>query len=260
MIFMDYFAVSDIGKHRDTNEDCYLADSESSLFIVADGMGGQNAGEIASRTAIDNFFSYFKKNFSRKNFTYAESEKNADKNTVIDDSIQKILIDCAGYANEKIFTLGSENKDFSGMGTTLTGVFIFNDNAYVIHVGDSRLYLFRKNNLNLLTEDHTLVFQLYKKGAITYEDTFSHPQRNYLTGVLGENEISNLECFKFKLEPGDTILLCSDGLNSMIKDSSIENMLNKLKDKNAEDIAKKFILQANKNGGKDNITAIIIKI
>jgi serine/threonine protein phosphatase PrpC len=258
---MEYFALSDIGKNRQNNEDCYLADNESNLFIVADGMGGHKAGEIASKMAIDNFILYFKKKFDKKNFIVSEAEKNHDKkNKEIEDNIQKILIDSAGYANEKICKLGSECDDLSGMGTTLTGLFIFNFNAFVIHIGDSRLYLFRENSLNLLTEDHTLVFQLYKSGVISYEDTFSHPQRNYLTGVLGENEISSLECFKFKLQENDIILICSDGLNSMIKDSSIKDTLEKLQGKSARIIAKKFIEQANKNGGMDNITVIIIKI
>lgn len=258
---MEYFALSDIGKNRQNNEDCYLADVENNLFIVADGMGGHKAGEIASKTAIDNFTQYFKKNFDKKNFIFYEAAKTPDKkNKEIDDNIQKILIESAGYANEKIYKLGLECDDFSGMGTTLTGLFIFNSNAFVIHIGDSRLYLFRENSLNLLTEDHTLVFALYKSGAISYEDTFSHPKRNYLTGVLGENEISSLECFKFKMQENDIILICSDGLNSMIKDSSIKDTLEKSQGKSARIIAKKFIERANKNGGVDNITVIIIKI
>ena len=251
---MDYFAISDTGKSRYNNEDCYLA-GESNLFIVADGMGGHKAGEIASKTAIDYFASFFKKTYED-----AVSKNKTDKNELTDNDIQKILIDAAGNANEKIYDLGSKNEEMSGMGTTLTGLFILNSNAYVIHIGDSRLYLFRDGKLNLLTEDHTLVFQLYKRGVISYEDTFSHPQRNYLTGVLGENEISSLECFKFTLEPSDIILICSDGLNSMIKDSSIESILNKLKDKPVRDIAQKLVLRANKNGGNDNITVIILKI
>jgi len=256
---MDYFALSDTGKYRQNNEDSYFADDESCLFIVADGMGGHQAGEIASKTAVDNFSSYFINNLNKNNFRYSENDAN-DENKEINESIQKILIDSAAYANKKIYNLGLKNKHLAGMGTTLTSVFIFNNNAYVLHVGDSRLYLFRENNLNLLTEDHTLVFQLYKKGIISYEDTFSHPQRNYLTSVLGENEISNLECFKVQLYKGDIMLLCSDGLNSMIKDNAIKDIMNKFKDKTAQNIAEKFILHANKNGGKDNITAIIIKI
>lgn len=258
---MEYFALSDTGKNRQNNEDCYLSDVENNLFIVADGMGGHKAGEIASKMAIDSFTEYFKKNFDKKKFVSYEAAKTPDKkNKAIEDNIQKILIKSAGYANEKINKLGLERDDFNGMGTTLTGLFIFNSNAFVIHIGDSRLYLFRENSLNLLTEDHTLVFALYKSGAISYEDTFSHPQRNYLTGVLGENEISSLECFKFKLQESDIILICSDGLNSMIKDSSIKDALEKSQGKSAQIIAKKFIKQANKNGGLDNITVIIIKI
>jgi PPM family protein phosphatase len=258
---MEYFALSDIGKNRQNNEDCYLTDAENSLFIVADGMGGHNAGEVASKAAIDNFVLHFKKKFNKKNFNLTVSSIASDKKKKkIEENIPKILIDSASYASEMVYKLGSKRDDLNGMGTTLTGVFIFNSNAYVIHVGDSRLYLFRERNLSLLTEDHTMVFALYKKGAITYEDTFSHPQRNYLTGVLGENELTSLDCFKFKLQENDIIFICSDGLNSMIKDSSIKDILAKLQGKSAEIIANKFIRQANKNGGADNITVIIIKI
>jgi PPM family protein phosphatase len=258
---MEYFALSDTGKNRQNNEDCYIADGENNLFIVADGMGGHKAGEVASKTAINNFTEYFKKNFDKKKFAFYEAAKTIDKkNKSTEDKIQKILIKSAGYANEKINKLGLERNDFNGMGTTLTGLFVFNYNAFVIHIGDSRLYLFRENNLDLLTEDHTLVFALYKSGAISYEDTFSHPQRNYLTGVLGESEISSLECFKFKLKENDIVLICSDGLNSMIKDNSIKDILGKSQGKSTQIIAKKFIEQANKNGGMDNITVIIIKI
>lgn len=258
---MEYFALSDIGKNRQNNEDCFLADTENNLFIVADGMGGHKAGEVASKTAIDNFTQHFKKKFNKKNFNFSGSTKASDKKKKkIEDNIPQILIDSAGYANEVVYKLGSKRDDLNGMGTTLTGVFIFNSNAFVIHVGDSRLYLFRGNNLSLLTEDHTIVFALYKKGAISYEDMFRHPQRNYLTGVLGENELSSLDCFKFKLQENDIIFICSDGLNSMVKDSAIKDTLSELQGKSAEIIAKKFIKQANKNGGVDNITVIIIKI
>jgi PPM family protein phosphatase len=258
---MEYFALSDIGKNRHNNEDCYFADDENSLFIVADGMGGHNAGEVASKTAIDNFVLHFKKKFSKKNFNFSGPSISSDKKKKkIEDNIPQILIDSAGYANKMVYKLGSKRDDLNGMGTTLTGAFIFNSNAYVIHVGDSRLYLFRENSLSLLTEDHTMVFALYKKGAISYEDTYSHPQRNYLTGVLGENELSSLDCFKFKLQENDIIFICSDGLNSMIKDNSIKDTLNELQSKSAEIIADKFIKQANKNGGADNITVIIIKV
>ena len=258
---MEYYAISDIGKNRQNNEDCYLADSENNLFIVADGMGGHKAGEVASKAAIDNFIVYFKEKINKNSFIFSKTGKtNAKKINEIENYIQKILIESAGYANEKIYKLGLEFDNLSGMGTTFTGLFIFGSSAFVIHIGDSRLYLFREDSLNLLTEDHTLVFQLYKSGAISYEDTFSHPQRNYLTGVLGESDISSLACFKFKVQENDTILICSDGLNSMIKDISIKKMLEKSHSRSPQNIAKKLIEKANKNGGADNITVIIIKI
>lgn len=251
---MDYFAISDIGKSRQNNEDCFLAD-DSNLFIVADGMGGHKAGEIASRIAIDSFSAYFKKKYKSIN-----NKKPFDKDEPNDKDIQKILVNAVHEANKKIYELGSQNEDMSGMGTTLTSLFVLNNNAYVTHIGDSRLYLFRKDKLDLLTEDHTLVFQLYKRGVISYEDTFSHPQRNYLTGVLGSNEILSLECFKFTLTFDDIIIICSDGLNSMIKDSLIENLLKKFKNKSIKEIAQKLVLAANKKGGMDNITVIALKI
>jgi len=258
---MEYFALSDTGKKRQNNEDCYLTDAENNLFIVADGMGGHNAGEVASKTAIDNFVLYFEKKFNKNNFIFSGSAKTSDrKKKEIEDNIPQILIDSASYANEKIYELGLANNNLSGMGTTLTGVILFNSNAFVVHVGDSRLYVFRENGLELKTEDHTFVFELYKKGAISYEDTFSHPQRNYLTGVLGESELTALDCFKFNLQEKDIILICTDGLNSMIKDRSIEDIFKKMHDKSSETIARKLIEQANKNGGMDNITVIIIKI
>ena len=161
---MEYFALSDIGKNRQNNEDCYLADEQNNLFIVADGMGGHKAGEVASKTAIDNFTLHFKKKFNKKNFNFSGSSKASDKKKKkIEDSIPQILIDSAGYANEAVYKLGSKRDDLNGMGTTLTGVFIFNSNAFVIHVGDSRLYLFRENSLSLLTEDTLSYLHCIKK-------------------------------------------------------------------------------------------------
>ena len=258
---MEYFALSNVGKKRENNEDFHFTDDENNLFIVADGMGGHKAGEVASKTAIDNFILHFEKKFKKNNFILLGSSKISDKKKKdIESNISQAMLDSASYANERIYKLGIANDNLSGMGTTLTGVFIFNLNAFVVHVGDSRLYVFRENGLELKTEDHTFVFELYKKGAISYEDTFSHPQRNYLTGVLGESELTALDCFKFNLQEKDIILICTDGLNSMIKDRSIEDIFKKMHDKSSETIARKLIEQANKNGGMDNITVIIIKI
>jgi serine/threonine protein phosphatase PrpC len=262
---MEYYALSDIGKLRTSNEDSYHA--ESNLMIVADGMGGHNAGEIASRFAIKYFVEHFTNLLSCRNTknnekVHAEKPKNITKMISRNnnaDKIQKMLIESIEYANSNIYKMGLENEDYSGMGTTFTGLFIENEKGYVIHVGDSRLYLFRDLELSLLTEDHTFVFELYKKGAITYEELFSHPQKNYLTGIIGENDISALECFKFELLKDDIIILCSDGLNSMVHDDLIKKILEKSKNKNSKEIAENLVKKAIKNGGNDNITVIALK-
>jgi protein phosphatase len=266
MFDMEYYAISDIGKSRSSNEDCFH--SEDNLFIVADGMGGHNAGEVASKNAVIYFVECFKNllNENKPDGIIEKPEttntnklaKRISKNTSL-DKIQKIMIESIEFANSKIYQMGLENEEFSGMGTTFTCLFTKDKKGYVIHIGDSRLYIYRDCNLNLLTEDHTFVFSLYKSGAITYEEMFDHPQRNYLTGVIGESEISTLECFKFDLAKDDIILLCSDGLSSMIDDYSIKAVMDKFKDKSPKNIAEILVKKANKNGGKDNITVIILK-
>ncbi len=262
---MEYYALSDIGKLRASNEDFYHA--ENNLMIVADGMGGHNAGEIASRYAVKYFVEHFNELLSsriNKDKKKEQVEKPNNLSKIISknntaDKIQKILIESIEYANSKIYRMGLENEEYSGMGTTFTCLFIENEKGYVVHVGDSRLYLFRNSELNLLTEDHTFVFALYKKGAITYEEMFSHPQRNYLTGIIGENDISTLECFKFDLLKDDVAFICSDGLSSMVYDDSIKKILEKSKHKTSKEIAENLVKKAIKNGGNDNITVIVIK-
>jgi len=262
---MEYYAISDIGKLRSTNEDCYYA--ENNLFIVADGMGGHNAGEIASRYAIDYFIEHFTgllASHSVQSDRKIQTEKTNNISKIISknnsaDKIQKMLIESIEYSNSQIYRMGLENEEYNGMGTTFTCLFIKNEKCYVVHVGDSRLYLFRDSDLNLLTEDHTFVFALYKKGAITYKELFTHPQRNYLTGIIGENDISTLECFKFDLQKDDIICICSDGLSSMVYDTSIRQIIEKSKNKTARLIAENLVKKASKNGGNDNITVIVIK-
>ena len=236
---MEYFAATDIGNYRDKNEDFYFCNDN--LFIVADGMGGHKAGEIASRTAVENFVEYFQNNL-----------KNNSQN------IQEFMISSLNFANSKVFKLSREKKDYSGMGTTFTGCYIDGSKAHVIHAGDSRLYLKNSRKFKLLTSDHTIVGELFRKGLLTYEDTFNHPQRNYLTNVLGIGDELTPDFFSFNLGENDIILLCSDGLNSMLRDTFILKIINQFK--NPEKITEKLIYWAKNNGGLDNITIISIKI
>ncbi len=236
---MEYLAKTEIGKIRTNNEDSYF--SSDAIFLVADGMGGHNAGEIASKMAADMFSSLFKNRFHEKTIL--------DKD-FFNDIFQEI--------NKKIFEKSSSSPEMDGMGTTLTCAVIKDHIAYVAHVGDSRLYLFRNKKLELKTDDHTIVGQLYKSGAITYEDTFSHPKRNFLTNVLGVSDEMFMDFFQLELLQGDLLLLCSDGLNSMLKDSFIEKILRR-NNKDLRKLSEKLINSAVKKGGADNITLILVR-
>jgi PPM family protein phosphatase len=236
---MEYFAATDIGNYRDKNEDFYFCNDN--LFIVADGMGGHKAGEVASRTAVENFVEYFQKNIKKKS-----------------QNIKEFMISSIDFANNKVFKLSHEENDYSNMGTTFTGCYIDDNKAHVIHAGDSRLYLKNSKEFKLLTSDHTMVGELFRKGLLTYEETFNHPQRNYLTNVLGTGDELTPDYFSFDLGENDIILLCSDGLNSMLKDAFISKIINQFK--KPEKITEKLIYWAKNKGGLDNITIISIKI
>jgi protein phosphatase len=237
---MEYFADTDIGKIRKKNEDFFYAGDN--LFIVADGMGGHNAGEVASRIAVE----VFTENFNR-----------SLKDNFSSFDIKKLLLESIRITNREVFDEAVSKSGYYGMGTTFTGCFIHKQKAYIIHVGDSRLYIKRGSELKLLTSDHTIVGELYRRGEISYDDTFDHPQRNYLTRVLGVAEDIDPDFSSHEILKEDIILICSDGLNSMLRDEEISSIVDM--NKNAQDIAKNLIKGAIKKGGLDNITVIVIK-
>ncbi|MCJ7727023.1 MAG: Stp1/IreP family PP2C-type Ser/Thr phosphatase [Actinobacteria bacterium] len=250
---MEYFADTDIGKYREKNEDYLYA--ENNLFIVADGMGGHMAGEVASRIAVEAFIENF--NSSLKGIS-----KKISANKITDNpgssQVKELLLKSIKSANREVYSKATLQPGYYGMGTTFTGCYIQQDKVYTIHVGDSRLYIKRGSEFNLLTSDHTIVGELFRRGEISYEQTFNHPQRNYLTNVLGVAKDIDPDFNSFKVLPEDILLLCSDGLNSMLKDEDIANIIDKYKD--AKDIAKNLIKGAIKKGGLDNITVIVVKI
>ena len=250
---MEYFADTDIGKYREKNEDYLYA--ENNLFIVADGMGGHMAGEVASRIAVEAFIENF--NSSLKGIS-----KKISANKITDNpgssQVKELLLKSIKSANREVYSKATLQPGYYGMGTTFTGCYIQQDKVYTIHVGDSRLYIKRGSEFNLLTSDHTVVGELFRRGEISYEQTFNHPQRNYLTNVLGVAKDIDPDFNSFKVLPEDMLLLCSDGLNSMLKDEDIANIIDKYKD--AKDIAKNLIKGAIKKSGLDNITVIVVKI
>lgn len=250
---MEYFADTDIGKYRKNNEDYFYA--KDNLFIVADGMGGHMAGEIASRISVETFAENFNRSLKGKTKKTSYNKK-ADNLTSI--HIKELLSGSIQIANREVFNKAVSKSEYYGMGTTFTGCYIQEYKVYIIHVGDSRLYVKRGSEFKLLTSDHTIVGELFRRGEISYDDTFNHPQRNYLTKVLGVAEDVDPDFSSHEILPEDIILICSDGLNSMLKDEEISSIIDKYR--NAHDIAKNLIKGAIKKGGLDNITVIVIKI
>ncbi|MFC2159865.1 Stp1/IreP family PP2C-type Ser/Thr phosphatase [Actinomycetota bacterium] len=239
---MKYFGSTDIGNRREKNEDCFYA--EDNLFIVADGMGGHLAGEVASKLSVDSFVSSFKESIARS----SKINERFIKNNII-RSIK--------FANDEVFKKSLKNSEYSGMGTTFTACFLYEDDIHIAHIGDSRAYLCRDKNIDLLTSDHTFVGELYRRGEISYEETFNHPQRNFLTNVLGVSDEVNPDYLTLKILSGDSIIICSDGLNSMLRDEIILKISEKYPE--PKDSAKKLIESALKNGGHDNITVIAVR-
>ena len=236
---MKYFGATDIGNRREKNEDYFYA--EGNLFIVADGMGGHLAGEVASRSSVDSFVSSFNESIEKSSKINGRFIKN--------NIIRSIKL-----ANDEVFKKSLKSSEYSGMGTTFTACFLYEDNIHIGHIGDSRAYLCRDKNIDLLTSDHTFVGELYRRGEITYEETFKHPQRNFLTNVLGVYDEVKPDYLTLKILPGDSLIICSDGLNSMLRDEIILKISEKYQE--PEDVVKKLIESALKSGGHDNITVI----
>ncbi len=240
------YAKSDIGKVREINQDSYYITEDQfaniHLYILADGMGGCNAGDIASKLAIKCAKSYIENNFL---------DTPKDK-----ESLVQLIGSSMEYANMVIYEKSLENKqNFEGMGTTLEICLIYNNKAYIGHIGDSRVYRIRKGLIRQLTQDHSYVQTLVKEGTITKEQAKNHPKKNMLVKALGCNAFVEPDIMVRGFQKEDTIVICSDGLTNMVSEKEIFNMVNK----NFEMAPKELVDLANENGGFDNITVITIK-
>jgi protein phosphatase len=228
-------AITDPGRKRRRNEDAFVR--QPPLFAVADGMGGAQAGEIASRLAAA-----------------AVRETGAAEGTP-EDRVKRLFDE----ANRRVYTRSSEDESAAGMGTTMT-VALVDDGAVTIgHVGDSRAYLIRKGALEQVTEDHSLVSELVRSGKLSPAEAESHPQRNVITRVLGTEPDVDVDTFSVRTEEGDLFLICSDGLTSMIDDRTVLEIV----DRNRSDLdkaLKELVRAANRKGGEDNITVVCFEI
>lgn len=240
---MQVFANTDIGRERQVNEDYFYISPEDSflkIYIIADGMGGYNAGEVASKLATNAVKSYI--------YKYLDSKENSR------EQIVKLLTDAIEYANTVVYNASISKKELNGMGTTLDVCLIYNNKVYVGHIGDSRVYRIRQNFMRKITKDHSYVQTLIEDGTITKEEAFSHPKKNMLTKALGCAEKVEPDIYVKTFIDGDILLMTTDGLTNMIKEDEICRII-------GEDVrlaVNKLIYKANQNGGIDNITVIII--
>lgn len=236
---MKVFGKSDIGSVRKMNQDFLFYSAEPvgilpNLFIVADGMGGHKAGDHASRMSVENFIKYVR-------------EANTDiPIRIVDDGVR--------YVNELVMKEAESNPDYQGMGTTFVAAFIKDDTLFVANIGDSRLYLIN-DEITQVTEDHSFVGAMLRAGEITKEEAKNHPDKNIITRAIGASWEPKVDFFEVDLEKSDKILLCSDGLTNMVEDEVILDIVNS---EYIGDVADELIREANRNGGYDNITAIII--
>jgi protein phosphatase len=230
----EQYAGTDTGRQRRANEDSLLA--RSPLFVVADGMGGAQAGEVASRIAVEAF------------------------QAGLEDAAQPelALAALAHTANNRIHELSHANAELAGMGTTLTAVYVGEEDVAIAHVGDSRAYCFRDGRLQRLTDDHSLVDELMRQGRLTPEEALEHPQRSVITRALGPEGMVEVDTRSVRGRPEDVYLLCSDGLTTMIGEEQIAAVL--LANPRLRDAGEALIAAANDAGGRDNITVVLLRL
>lgn len=238
------FAKTDIGKAREINQDYYYIgapEEDLSLYIVADGMGGYKGGEIASRLATNAAKEYIQENFGK-----IEKQKNE-----ISELVKQAML----HANQVVYEKSKEIKELEGMGTTLEICLIYNNKAYIGHIGDSRVYRLRKGILRRLTKDHSYVQQLIEDGKITREEASTHPKKNMLIKALGCTPYVEPDIRARNIEKDDIFMMCSDGLTNMVSE---ENICKTIK-ADIQVAVEELVKQANNAGGYDNMTVVIIK-
>jgi serine/threonine protein phosphatase PrpC len=227
--------ITDTGRKRRRNEDAYVC--EPPLFAIADGMGGAQAGEVASRLA-------------------AAALRESGAKTL---GGERRISDLIQEANRRVYDRSSRDPNTSGMGTTITVALVENDNVAFGHVGDSRAYLIRDGRMEQVTEDHSLVNELLKSGKLSREEAESHPQRSVITRALGTDPDVDVDTFTIAAEAGDVFLLCSDGLTDMVGEGEILELVERNRD-DLNSALKSLVKAANRSGGDDNITVVAFEI
>ena len=231
-----HFSHSDTGRMRRTNEDSYFA--RAPIFVVADGMGGAQAGEVASRVAVEAF------------------EQGVDETSA--PSAEQVLAERVLEANARIYEMSQASQERAGMGTTITAALVGDHDVAIAHVGDSRAYRLRDGDFERLTEDHSLVEEMRRRGQLTAQEADEHPQRSIITRALGPEPDVLVDTSSWRGIAGDVYLLCSDGLTSMVAEARVADVVRDATD--LSDAGRRLIAAANDAGGRDNITVVLFAL
>ena len=236
---LEAVVLTDTGRVRSGNEDAFLAAPDRALFAVADGMGGHAGGEVASRMAVETVDEALRL-----------AEGSAPRERVLREALER--------ANRAILERAAGDATLSGMGTTLTVVEIGAEGALIAHVGDSRAYRVREGRLELLTVDHTVVQGYVELGQISPAQARTHRYRHILTRALGTDEALEVDVLRVPIRPGDLLLLCSDGLTTMVEDGDLEGILTQRRP--LDELARQLVDAANRRGGEDNVTVVLVRL
>jgi serine/threonine protein phosphatase PrpC len=245
------FGSTDVGRRRISNEDAFGLDVSAGIFVVADGMGGHAAGEVASREAVDTVLSMLRRDLPT--FRDIEGGARSEENLRRAKRAVEAAMQAATYM---VFALAETDPDQRGMGTTLSTLLVAGDVGITGQVGDSRIYRVRANEVTRLTEDHTLVAWQIKQGIISPQEAERSPHRNVITRAVGSRDYVQVDTHVFDLVSGDRFLLCSDGLHGYLQDEEIPRLLASP----SPEMVQSLIDLANSRGGRDNITAIVVSI
>ena len=250
---LSWAGLTDVGKKRTENEDAFVVDPDLGIYVVCDGMGGHASGEVASAMTTEEIHAFFaNRDAGDRSLPYQGEPGATAGELVISNAIQ--------HANDKVYIAGMRDSKLEGMGTTVVAVTEWEDKLVIAHVGDSRIYRFREGKLDQVTRDHSLLNHKIDLGELTTQeeiDTFKHG--NVIVRAIGLKDYVRPETSLHDRIPGDVYVLCSDGLSDMVDDWSIENVL----DANADDLdeaVKILVRMANDRGGKDNITAVLVRV
>lgn len=238
---MKSFALTDIGRVRKLNEDMYYNDPDGiGLYIVADGMGGHQAGEVASALAVKTLSEYVKAHLGDSGLGAA--------------AVENLLRDALVSTNQTVYGLATSQTGYAGMGTTVVACILRGGFAHIAHIGDSRAYLVRQREIRQLTTDHSFVQELVSKGRITEAEAADHPRKNVLTRALGTDPAVEIDTTSLKLHEGDTLMLCTDGISNHV---DTPELLSLIADNPPDRACREIIALANSRGGFDNMTILI---